>query len=167
MNNLFGNAKTGFSKLKGMFFKGKTEEQNKELNQNESKTENIKKIDKKKQKKQKEKTKKTEKEKEEENQNKMTIKTKENLSGFDFDEEDDDYEYEDTSNSNNNLNEDNTNSNNENKNYINFDYNEKEEDIFLICHRVYQKRSMLDIENMPYIPFIKVKKLKVFFLLLD
>ncbi len=29
MNNLFGNAKTGFSKLKGMFFKGKTKEQKK------------------------------------------------------------------------------------------------------------------------------------------
>jgi len=43
MNNLFGNAKTGFSKLKGMFFKGKTEDQNKELNKQESKKENIKK----------------------------------------------------------------------------------------------------------------------------
>ena len=150
MNNLFGNAKSGFDKLKGMFFKEKNKE-----------AENNKKEEKKEEKKFKKSKKTKEKKLEKENMNnKMTIKTKENLSGFDFDEEDDEYE-EEENNNNNNDEKNNVNNINENKtNYINFDYNEKEENIFLISHRVYQKKTMLDIEGMPYIPFIKVKKIE-------
>ena len=39
-------------------------------------------------------------------------------------------------------------------------YSEKEEDIFQIAHRVFHKKQMIDIEQMPYVPFIKMKKVE-------
>ena len=41
---------------------------------------------------------------------------------------------------------------------INAEYTEPEEDYWKIAHRLYLKNSMVDIEPLPYVPFIKVKK---------
>ena len=40
----------------------------------------------------------------------------------------------------------------------NFEYSEPEEDYWKIAHRLYLKNSMVDIEPLPYVPFIKIKK---------
>ena len=40
----------------------------------------------------------------------------------------------------------------------NYEYSEPEEDSWKIAHRLYLKNSMVDIESLPYVPFIKVKK---------
>ena len=66
---------------------------------------------------------------------------------FDFSEEDDDEEAKPKKNQNESDNTD-----------INFEYSEPEEDYWKIAHRLYLKNSMVDIEPLPYVPFIKIKK---------
>ena len=60
----------------------------------------------------------------------------------------------------------NTNSNSDNDidNEIDIDdYNENEVDPNSICHRLYQKDCLIDLENLPFIQFYKLKqKNKVF-----
>lgn len=51
----------------------------------------------------------------------------------------------------------NTNNNNTSTTYT-FTFNEPEEHPWLIAHRIFPKKSIVDIENMPYVPFIKIKK---------
>ena len=41
---------------------------------------------------------------------------------------------------------------------VNYVYSEPEEDYWKIAHRLYLKNSMVDIEPLPYVPFIKIKK---------
>ena len=88
-------------------------------------------------------------------ENKMTIKTEKNQNkNYNFDLDDDEEEEQTTSNSNKNfLNEINNDQN---------DYFEEEEDSILNAHRVFTKKSFLDIEGMPYVPFIKIKKTENF-----
>ena len=88
-------------------------------------------------------------------ENKMTIKTEKNQNkNYNFDLDDDEEEEQTTSNSNKNfLNEINNEQN---------DYFEEEEDSILNAHRVFTKKSFLDIEGMPYVPFIKIKKTENF-----
>lgn len=50
-----------------------------------------------------------------------------------------------------------TNTNNTSTTYT-FTFNEPEEHPWLIAHRIFPKKSIVDIENMPYVPFIKIKK---------
>ena len=66
---------------------------------------------------------------------------------FDFSEEDDDEEVKSKKNQNESESTD-----------INFEYSEPEEDYWKIAHRLYLKNSMVDIEPLPYVPFIKIKK---------
>ena len=40
----------------------------------------------------------------------------------------------------------------------NYEYSEPQEDNLKIGHRLYLKNSMMDIEPLPYVPFIKIKK---------
>ena len=40
------------------------------------------------------------------------------------------------------------------------DYKEKEEDIWQIAHRVYPKRSMIDVSTIDYVSFVKVKRVE-------
>ena len=50
-----------------------------------------------------------------------------------------------------------TNTNHTSTTYT-FTFNEPEEHPWLIAHRIFPKKSIVDIENMPYVPFIKIKK---------
>ena len=48
------------------------------------------------------------------------------------------------------------------ENIKSFEYSEEEENNFEVSHIIYQKNSIVDIESMPYIPFIKIKKISTF-----
>ncbi len=88
-------------------------------------------------------------------ENKMTIKTEKNQNkNYNFDLDDDEEEEQTTSNSNNHLYQNFLNEINNEEN----EYFEEEEDSILNAHRVFTKKSFLDIEGMPYVPFIKIKK---------
>ena len=52
----------------------------------------------------------------------------------------------------------NTNHTNNTSTTYTFTFNEPEEHPWLIAHRIFPKKSIVDIENMPYVPFIKIKK---------
>lgn len=52
----------------------------------------------------------------------------------------------------------NTNNNNKTSTTYTFTFNEPDEHPWLIAHRIFPKKSIVDIENMPYVPFIKIKK---------
>jgi hypothetical protein len=88
-------------------------------------------------------------------ENKMTIKTEKNQNkNYNFDLDDDEEEEQTTSNSNNHLYQNFLNEINNEEN----EYFEEEEESILNAHRVFTKKSFLDIEGMPYVPFIKIKK---------
>ena len=149
MKNLFGTANKGLGKLKGFIFGGNPSE---ESQQGESSQEN--------------------------NQKENTAASNTNLTGkpnqnqvpppgkspqkdepknntvikpskgqFDFSDEDDDEETKPKKNQNESESTD-----------VNYEYSEPEEDYWKIAHRLYLKNSMVDIEPLPYVPFIKIKK---------
>ena len=70
---------------------------------------------------------------------------------FDFSEEDDEDDKQATVSTSFKNQDDSTTD-------INYEYSEPEENYWKIAHRVYLKNSMVDIEPLPYVPFIKVKK---------
>ena len=138
MKNLFGQANKGIGKLKGFIFgsqsteetsSASSEESNQKINQNQSqKPETNAKSPSK-----------------EDSKNNTIIKSSKGQ--FDFSEDDDEEESKPKKKQ--------TESDNKNQN---FEYSEPEEDYWRIAHRLYLKNSMVDIEPLPYVPFIKVKK---------
>ena len=139
MKSLFGQANKGLGKLKGFIFGSSSSEEtsqspqsetNQKINPNQpQKIESDAKSPKK-----------------DDSKSSNTI-IKSSKGQFDFSEEDDD---EDTKPKKNQ-----SESESQNKN---FEYSEPEEDYWKIAHRLYLKNSMVDIEPLPYVPFIKVKK---------
>ena len=139
MKSLFGQANKGLGKLKGFIFGSSSSEEtsqapqsetNQKINPNQPhKIESDAKSPKK-----------------DDSKSSNTI-IKSSKGQFDFSEEDDD---EDTKPKKNQ-----SESESQNKN---FEYSEPEEDYWKIAHRLYLKNSMVDIEPLPYVPFIKVKK---------
>ena len=139
MKSLFGQANKGLGKLKGFIFGSSSSEENTQSPQSETnqkinpnqpqKIESDAKSPKK-----------------DDSKSSNTI-IKSSKGQFDFSEEDDD---EDTKPKKNQ-----SESESQNKN---FEYSEPEEDYWKIAHRLYLKNSMVDIEPLPYVPFIKVKK---------
>ena len=90
-------------------------------------------------------------------ENKMTIKTdnKNQNKNYNFDlDDDEDDEQTSTSNNNSRLYQNFLKDINSDEN----EYSEEEEESIWNAHRVFTKKSFLDIEGMPYVPFIKVKK---------
>jgi len=149
MKNLFGTANKGLGKLKGFIFGGNPSE---ESQQPQSSQEN----------KQKENSPASNTNlagKPSQNQNpppgkspqkdepKSNTVIKPSKGQFDFSDEDDDEEAKPKKNQNESEATD-----------INFEYTEPEEDYWKIAHRLYLKNSMVDIEPLPYVPFIKIKK---------
>jgi hypothetical protein len=149
MKNLFGTANKGLGKLKGFIFGGNPSE---ESQQAQSSQEN----------KQKENPPVSNTNiagKPSQNQNPPTGKSpqkdeqksntviKPSKGQFDFSDEDDDEESKPKKNQNESETTD-----------VNFEYSEPEEDYWKIAHRLYLKNSMVDIEPLPSVPFIKIKK---------
>ena len=141
MKSLFGQANKGFGKLKGFIFGSSQEEStpvpqeqsNQNLNQNQN--QNIP----------QKKESPAQSPKKDDSKNNTIIKSSKGQ--FDFSEEDDE---EDPKHKKSQSESDTHN--------INFEYTEPEEDYWKIAHRLYLKNSMVDIEPLPYVPFIKVKK---------
>ena len=138
MKNLFGQANKGFGKLKGFIFGSSSTEESSSSSQEEhnpqvnpvpnQKTETESKSPKK-----------------DDSKNNTIIKSSKGQ--FDFSEEDDE---EDSKPKKSQAESESTSKN--------FEYSEPEEDYWKIAHRLYLKNSMVDIEPLPYVPFIKVKK---------
>ena len=138
MKNLFGQANKGIGKLKGFLFgSSQSEETSSSSSQDEPNNKSNpnliqqKNIDSKSPKK-------------DDSKNNTIIKSSKGQ--FDFSEEDDE---EDSKTKK---------SQQESEDIKNFEYTEPEEDYWKIAHRLYLKNSMVDIEPLPYVPFIKVKK---------
>jgi len=138
MKNLFGQANKGIGKLKGFIFGSSAEETTSSSNQEDSnrkpspipnQSQNIN----------------SKSPNKDDSKNNTIIKSSKGQ--FDFSEEDD----EEDSKPKKNQPESESNSKN-------FEYSEPEEDYWKIAHRLYLKNSMVDIEPLPYVPFIKVKK---------
>ena len=138
MKNLFGQANKGIGKLKGFIFGSSAEETSSSSSQEDSnrkpspvpnQSQNID----------------SKSPNKEDSKNNTIIKSSKGQ--FDFSEEDD----EEDSKPKKNQPESESNSKN-------FEYSEPEEDYWKIAHRLYLKNSMVDIEPLPYVPFIKVKK---------
>ena len=139
MKSLFGQANKGLGKLKGFIFGSSSSEEtsqapqsetNQKINPNQpQKIESDAKSPKK-----------------DDSKSSNTI-IKSSKGQFDFSEEDD----EEDSKTKKNQQESESNTKN-------FEYTEPEEDYWKIAHRLYLKNSMVDIEPLPYVPFIKVKK---------
>ena len=85
------------------------------------------------------------KSKKEKTKDNMSIKTKEKVN-FVF--EDDDEEETEI---------------NDIENILTYEYSEENENNFDISHILYQKNTIVDIEQLTYIPFIKIKKMNSFF----
>ena len=86
---------------------------------------------------------------------KMQVKSSENKFDFSMEEdEDEDEREENNGGSGGETSAENSSGSRE----VTFDYKEPEEVEFNIAHQLYIKNSMLDIEGMPYISFIKIKK---------
>ena len=150
LNNLFGTANKGIGKLKGFIF-GNISSSSEDSQQTQSSEENNT----------KENTSQNSKNnanaqpqknsaplkspQKEEPKNNTIIKSSKGQ--FDFSEEDDDEEAKPKKNQNESDNTD-----------LNYEYSEPEEDYWKIAHRLYLKNSMVDIEPLPYVPFIKIKK---------
>ena len=149
MKSLFGTANKGIGKLKGFIWGNTSNEESQETQSSEenqskenitsstntsAKTTNNQKMSP------------AGKPKEEEPKSNTIIKSSKGQ--FDFSEEDDD---EEASKPKKNQNESETGE-------VNFEYSEPEEDYWKIAHRLYLKNSMVDIEPLPYVPFIKIKK---------
>ena len=149
MKSLFGTANKGIGKLKGFIWGNTSNEESQETQSSEenqskenitsssntsAKTTNNQKMPP------------AGKPKEEEPKSNTIIKSSKGQ--FDFSEEDDD---EEATKSKKNQNESETGE-------VNFEYSEPEEDYWKIAHRLYLKNSMVDIEPLPYVPFIKIKK---------
>ena len=138
MKNLFGQANKGFGKLKGFIFGSQSTEESSSATSEESN----------------QKINPTQEQKSEANakspakdDSKNNTIIKSSKGQFDFSEEDDD---EDSKPKKNQAESDSKDKN--------FEYSEPEEDYWRIAHRLYLKKSMVDIEPLPYVPFIKVKK---------
>ena len=138
MKNLFGQANKGFGKLKGFIFGSQSTEESSSATSEESN----------------QKINPTQEQKSEANakspakdDSKNNTIIKSSKGQFDFSEEDDD---EDSKPKKNQAESDSKDKN--------FEYSEPEEDYWRIAHRLYLKNSMVDIEPLPYVPFIKVKK---------
>ena len=84
------------------------------------------------------------KSKKEKTKDNMSIKTKEKVN-FVF--EDDDEEETEI---------------NDIENILTYEYSEENENNFDISHILYQKNTIVDIEQLTYIPFIKIKKISTF-----
>ena len=149
LNNLFGTANKGIGKLKGFIF-GNTSssedsqqtQSSEENNTKENTSQNSKNTANAQPQKNTAPLKSPQKE---EPKNNTIIKSSKGQ--FDFSEEDDDEEAKPKKNQNESDNTD-----------LNYEYSEPEEDYWKIAHRLYLKNSMVDIEPLPYVPFIKIKK---------
>ena len=137
MKNLFGQANKGLGKLKGFIFgsssaeetsQSSSEESNQKINQNPNMKPEQNKSPAK-------------------DDSKSNTIIKSSKGQFDFSEEDDEEDSKPKKNQ--------PESESSNKT---FEYSEPEEDYWRIAHRLYLKNSMVDIEPLPYVPFIKVKK---------
>ena len=137
MKNLFGQANKGLGKLKGFIFgsssteetsSASSEEPNQKVNPNPSQKPEPNKSPAK-------------------DDSKSNTIIKSSKGQFDFSEEDDEEDSKTKKNQSESESKD-----------KNFEYSEPEEDYWRIAHRLYLKNSMVDIEPLPYVPFIKVKK---------
>ena len=149
MKNLFGTANKGLGKLKGFIFGGNPSEESQqaessqENNQKENPaTSNTNLTGKPNQNQVPPPGKSPQKD---EPKNNTVIKPSKGQ--FDFSDEDDDEETKPKKNQNESESTD-----------VNYEYSEPEEDYWKIAHRLYLKNSMVDIEPLPYVPFIKIKK---------
>jgi len=149
MKNLFGTANKGLGKLKGFIFGGNPSEESQqaessqENNQKENPaTSNTNLTGKPSQNQVPTPGKSPQKD---EPKNNTVIKPSKGQ--FDFSDEDDDEETKPKKNQNESESTD-----------VNYEYSEPEEDYWKIAHRLYLKNSMVDIEPLPYVPFIKIKK---------
>ena len=138
MKNLFGQANKGLGKLKGFIFgSGSTEESSpstsEESNSKINPTQN-------------QKSEPNAKSPAKDDSKNNTI-IKSSKGQFDFSEEDDEEDSKPKKSQSESDSKD-----------KNFEYSEPEEDYWRIAHRLYLKNSMVDIEPLPYVPFIKVKK---------
>ena len=140
MKSLFGQANKGLGKLKGFIF-GSQEETSPPTQEQQSEKQTQEQVQKIPQKKESQ----IQSSKKDDSKNNTIIKSSKGQ--FDFSEEDDE---EDTKQKKSQTESDSHN--------INFEYSEPEEDYWKIAHRLYLKNSMVDIEPLPYVPFIKVKK---------
>ena len=138
MKNLFGQANKGFGKLKGFIFGSQSTEESSSATSEESNQKINPTQDQKSETNAKSPAK-------DDSKNNTIIKSSKGQ--FDFSEEDDE---EDSKPKKNQAESDSKNKN--------FEYSEPEEDYWRIAHRLYLKNSMVDIEPLPYVPFIKVKK---------
>ena len=138
MKNLFGQANKGFGKLKGFIFGSQSTEESSSATSEESNQKINPTQDQKSETNAKSPAK-------DDSKNNTIIKSSKGQ--FDFSEEDDEEDSKPKKNQ--------TESDSKNKN---FEYSEPEEDYWRIAHRLYLKNSMVDIEPLPYVPFIKVKK---------
>ena len=148
MKNLFGTANKGIGKLKGYFFGSSSNEEShqEETNQeNQQKDNSASTTNPSTKTSQNQKVPPAGKPKEEEPKSNTIIKTSKGQ--FDFSEEDDDEEAKPKKNQNESE-----------TGEVNYEYSEPEEDYWKIAHRLYLKNSMVDIEPLPYVPFIKIKK---------
>ena len=149
MKNLFGTANKGLGKLKGFIFGGNPSEESQqaessqENNQKENPaTSNTNLTGKPNQNQTPPPGKSPQKD---EPKNNTIIKPSKGQ--FDFSDEDDDEETKPKKNQNESESTE-----------VNYEYSEPEEDYWKIAHRLYLKNSMVDIEPLPYVPFIKIKK---------
>ena len=85
------------------------------------------------------------KSKKEKTKDNMSIKTKEKVNFVFEDDDDEDTEINDI------------------ENILTYKYTEEDENNFDISHMLYQKNTIVDIEQLTYIPFIKIKKMNTFF----
>ena len=143
MKNLFGQANKGFGKLKGFIFGSQSTEESSSATSEESNQKINPTQDQKSEANAKSPAK-------DDSKNNTIIKSSKGQ--FDFSEEDDD---EDSKPKKNQAESDSKDKN--------FEYSEPEEDYWRIAHRLYLKNSMVDIEPLPYVPFIKVKKMIIYY----
>ena len=85
------------------------------------------------------------KSKKEKTKDNMSIKTKEKVNFVFEDDDDEDTEINDI------------------ENILSYEYSEEKENNFDIAHTLYHKNTIVDIEQLTYIPFIKIKKMNTFF----